>query len=119
MSPRARQVAMGMIFWLAFAPAALLTILLQPLLILIYAVGNDHIRDWIYRTGKAIDQLDNASIFGGHPKETISSHTGRWLLDTSGRPIPLKFRFVNWLTNLFEKDHCIKAIEEPFKNLPL
>ena len=78
MSPRSRQVALGWLFWIAFAPLAILGILLQPIGILIYACGNDHIRAWVYRTGKALDQFDNALIFGGEPQETISSHCGRW-----------------------------------------
>jgi len=116
-SDRTRQVLLGMLFWMAFAPVAILTILLQPVLIIVYALGNDHIRAWVYRTGKAIDQLDNASIFGGDPKETISSHCGRWVV--SGLTLPLKVRFVVMLTNLFEQDHCVKAIEKPFINEPL
>lgn len=117
MSARLIQVALGCLFWIAFAPVAIVGILLQPLTILIYAFGNDNIRAFIYRTGKALDQFDNALLFGGHPKETISSHVGRWLV--SGRPVPWKFRTVAWLTNLFEKDHCIKAIEVPFLREPL
>ena len=103
---------LGGAFWLVFSPIAILTIILQPVFIIVYAVGNEHIRDWIYRTGKSLDQLDNASIFGGLPEETISSHTGRYIL--SGQLLPVKFRFVRWLTDLFEKDHCINAIEPPF-----
>jgi hypothetical protein len=26
---------------------------------------------------------------------------------------------VRWLTDVFEEDHVVKAIEEPFKNQPL
>ena len=118
MSKTIRTSLMGLIFWAVFAPFAILTIALQPLLILIYAFSpSDKIRDWVYRTGKAIDQLDNAALFAGNPKETISSHTGRWY--ASGREVPLKFKVVHWITNLFEKDHVIKAIEEPFRDAPL
>ena len=117
MTPRSRQVALGGLFWIAFAPLAIMGILLQPLAILIYALGNDHIRAWIYRTGKALDQFDNALLFGGEPQETISSHTGRYVL--SGKPLPWKFAFVKWLTDRFEYNHCVEAIEEAFKNEPL
>ena len=117
MSPRARQVALGCLFWIAFAPIAIVGILIQPITILIYAFGNENIRAFIYRTGKALDQFDNALIFGGEPQETISSHCGRWIL--SGRPLPPKVRFVVMLTNLFEYNHCVSAIEDAFKDAPL
>lgn len=114
MTERTRQVVLGLAFWIVFAIPALICIAFQPVGILLYALGNDNIRAWVYRTGKAIDQFNNAAWFGGLPQETVSSHAGRWFIDTSGRPIPLKFRFVTWLTDLFEQDHVIKAIEEPF-----
>ena len=117
MSDRTKQVLLGLIFWVAFGPLAIVGIVCMPIGVLIYAVGNDHIRDWVYRCGKALDQFDNALIFGGLPQETISSHTGRWVV--SKQPLPLKFRFVYWLTNLFEQDHAVKAIEPPFKDQPL
>ena len=117
MSPRARQVCLGVLFWFAFAPFAILGILVQPITILIYACGNEHIRAFIYRTGKALDQFDNALLFGGEPQETISSHCGRWVL--SGHPMPIKVRFVVMLTDLFEADHCVGAIEDAFKDAPL
>lgn len=112
MSPRAKQVALALLFWFAFGPAAILGILCLPIGILLYALGNENIRDWVYRCGKALDQFDNALVFGGLPQETISSHCGRWVL--SGQPLPLKVRFVVMLTNIFERDHCLKAIEPPF-----
>jgi hypothetical protein len=112
MSPRTKQVLLALLFWFAFAPAAVLGILCLPIGVLAYALGNDNIRDWVYRCGKALDQFDNACFFGGLPQETISSHTGRYVL--SGQQMPLMFRFVRWLTNLFEQDHAVKAIEKPF-----
>lgn len=90
----------------------MLGILCLPLGVLAYACGNENIRDWVYRCGKALDQFDNALVFGGLPQETISSHTGRWVL--SGQPIPWKFRFVIALTSVFEREHCLKAVEHPF-----
>ena len=117
MSARARQVVLGCLFWIVFVIPAMVCAMLQPLGILVYACGNEHIRDWVYRTGKAMDQFNNAAWFGGLPEETISSHTGRYIL--SGQQLPLKFRFVNWLTNLFEKDHCVNAVEDAFKGEPL
>ena len=112
MTPRAKQVILALLFWFAFAPAAVLGILCLPIGVLVYACGNENIRDWVYRCGKALDQFDNALVFGGLPQETISSHCGRWV--KSGKPQPFKVRFVVALTNLFEKDHCVKAIEPPF-----
>jgi hypothetical protein len=117
MTPRSRQVALGCVFWIAFAPIAIVGILLQPLTILIYALGNENIRAFIYRTGKALDQFDNALLFGGEPQETISSHAGRYIL--SGQPMPWKFRFVKWLTDKFEYNHCVGAVEDVFKDSPL
>ncbi len=117
MTARTLQVFLGLLFWVAFGPLAIVGIICLPLGILCYSFGNDNIRAWVYRTGKALDQLDNALIFGGLSQETISSHCGRWVL--SGLPLPLKVRFVVALTNLFEEDHCIKAIEHPFIGMEL
>lgn len=117
MSDRAKQVILGLLFWLAFSVPVVAAIVLLPLAIVAFACGADNIRPWVYHVGKALDQTVNAALFGGHPKETVSSHTGRWY--TSGREVPLKFRLVMLLTNLFEADHAIKAIEAPFVNEPL
>ena len=117
MTPRTRQVVMGSLFWVVFALPAILAIALQPLGILLYALGNDNIRAWVYRTGRALDQLNNAAWFGGHAQETISSHTGRYL--RYGGKLPWRFRFVHWLTNWFETDHVVKAIEPMFRDTSL
>jgi len=116
-SPRAKIVAMGALFWLAFAPFAMLGLLLLPLGIFLYALGNDNIKERVFQVGRAADQFDNALLFGGEPQETISSHCGRWVL--SGQPLPIKVRFVVMLTDLFETDHCVNAIEDAFKDAPL
>jgi hypothetical protein len=84
--------------------------------------GRDDLGQFIKRYGKAEDQAANAWCFDGHPKETISSHAGRWILaEREGRisRAPWWAHFVAWLTGLFEQDHVIKAIEEPFRGLPL
>ena len=109
---RIRQVLLGLLFWVAFGPLAIVLILALPVGIVLYGFGNDNIRAWVYRVGKALDQTDNAGYFGGNPKETISSHTGRYI--ASGKLLPIRYRFVRWLTDLFEHDHCVKTIEEPF-----
>lgn len=125
MDIRVKQVALGFAFWFVFVIPGVLCLILQPVGIAVYALGNDNIRAWIYRTGKALDQFNNAAWFGGNPKETISSHTGRWYQAehrTNGAvplAIPLRFQFVKWLTDLFEIDHVLKAIEEPFNDEPL
>lgn len=120
MITRTQQTVVALLFWIVFGAGAVLTISGQLIGIAVFAVtGNDGVREWVFRTGKAVDQLNNAAWFSGHHKETISSHAGRWYLDMSGRPIPYRFRFVKWLTDLFEKNHVINAVEEPFLNLPL
>ena len=114
MSDRAKQVLLGLLFWLAFSVPVAIAIVLLPFAIAAFACGADNLRPWVYRVGKALDQTVNAALFGGHPKETVSSHTGRWY--TSNLNVPLKFRLVRLLTDFFEDRHCIKAIEEPFRN---
>lgn len=117
MSDRAKQVILAGVFWCVFGIPTFFIVLLLPVGIICYAFGNDHIRAWVYRTGKALDQLINAALFGGLPQETVSSHTGRWVM--SGQPIPWKFTFVITLTDMFEEDHCVKAIEHPFVGMEL
>jgi hypothetical protein len=117
MTDRVKQVLLAGLFWLAFGIPTFFIVAFLPVCIGLYACGNDAIRDWVYRVGKALDQLCNAALFNGFPQETISSHTGRYV--KSGLPMPWKFRFVRWLTDLFEKDHAIKAIEPPFAGLEL
>lgn len=117
MTYRAKQVLLGTLFWLAFGPAAVCLILGLPIGILLYGLGNDNIRAWVYRSGKALDALCNAGFFGGLPQETISSHTGRYI--QSVKPVPWKFKFVNWLTSKFEENHAVKAIETPFNGQDL
>jgi hypothetical protein len=56
----------------------------------------------------AIDQLCNAILLGD-PDETISSRLGKHLIKRPGCPFcSLVCKFLN----LFEKNHCIGAIEE-------
>lgn len=107
-----KQVAAGLAFWLIFGLLALGAIATIPVAIALFALNIGNLRDWVYRTGKALDEVGNAAWFGGLPQETISSHTGRYI--QSGKPLPFMFRLVVWVTDLFEKNHCVKAIEEPF-----
>ena len=125
MNPRLRTALMAFIFWLVFGIGVVLTLALQLIGIILFAfIGDEDLRDWIYRTGKGTDGINNAAWFGGNPKETISSHTGRWYQHAVDNPadhveIPLRFRFVRWLTDHFEQGHVIKAIEKPFEGEPL
>jgi hypothetical protein len=113
---RAKIALAGLIYWCAFTPFILLTLVAQLIGIAWYAcTGNDAVRLWVYRTGKAGDQLCNASLFSGNPKETISSHAGRIYQRAEASPaddfpIPRWARVVKWLTDLAEPDHVIKAI---------
>jgi hypothetical protein len=122
-SKRLGKAFAAFLMWLIFGLVALVTIVLQLLGILIWmATGRQSIYDWVKDTGKAIDSLANAAVFRGHPKETVSSHAGRYIqrerVDPT-RPAPRWARFVAWLTGLFEPDHTVKAIEESFRELPL
>jgi len=112
MIARLRQAALGLLFWVAFGIPVLMSLIVLPLFILAYACGAENIRPWVYRVGKALDQTSNAVLFGGHPKETVSSHAGRWIV--SGRDMPLWVPVVDYATGIFEAEHCVKSIEEPF-----
>lgn len=123
MKLRAGKAFAAILMWLIFGLVALVTIILQLLGILAWvATGRQSIYDWVKDTGKAIDSLANTAVLRGHPKETVSSHAGRYIqrgrIDPS-RPAPRWARFVAWLTGLFEEDHAVKAIEEAFRNQPL
>lgn len=68
---------------------------------------------YIWNLLVAIDQLANTAC-GGDPDETISSRVGKWAKDSSynsGAKKPA-YKLVRWVTELFEKDHLAKAIEE-------
>ena len=53
----------------------------------------------------AIDQLFN-TIFGGDPDETISSRSGK------RQDEQLWAKWLCWLLNKIDTDHCKKSIEE-------
>lgn len=61
----------------------------------------------------AVDQLVN-TVFGGDPDETISSRLGKWRKSGCNKYGPRKYIFVyiNWIVELFEKDHFDKSIED-------
>lgn len=120
MKKRLGRAFAAFLMWLAFTlPTLPVLILVLPLRILLYAItGNEELERRIKVPGKALDQFCNAEFFGGHPKETISSHAGRWLIEAPDRA-PRWVHVIDWLTGLFEKDHCEKAIEAPFIGMPL
>lgn len=55
----------------------------------------------------AVDQLIN-TILGGVPDETISSRMGKRVVKKNCKVCKVICRILD----LFEKDHCIKSIEE-------
>jgi hypothetical protein len=106
--------------WLAFTvPILPFLLFVLPIRIVRYAItGDPDHRAAVKLPGKALDQLCNAAYFSGHPKETISSHAGRWLTQSPG-DAPRWARVIAWLTDLFEDNHVFKAIEQPFLGQPL
>lgn len=60
----------------------------------------------------AIDQLVN-TLCGGDPDETISSRLGKWVISGENKHGLRKviFQIVNFIVELFEKDHFKKSIE--------
>lgn len=120
------------LMWIVFGAMAVAFLVLMPLLILRYAVtGKPAHRDAVKLPGKSLDQFCNAAWFGGHPKETVSAHCGRYFEAKYGNPyeglqptdpstqIPAWAHLVRWVTDLAEKDHVLKAIEPPFRGMPL
>lgn len=56
----------------------------------------------------SLDQFVN-TLFCGDPDETISSRTGKYIRRNSGSWFA---RRLHAFLNFFERDHCIKSIEE-------
>lgn len=102
-----------------FGFMTLVFLAIMPLLVLRYIVtGTEAARDDVKSPGKALDQLVNAAFFRGHPKETLSSHAGRWIF-VRPNDAPWWAHVVEKVTGVFEHDHVLKAIEAPFLNEPL
>lgn len=120
MTKRLGEALAATLMWLAFTAMALPVILLAfPFWIVRYAVtGKPEHREAVKSHGKALDQLINSAVFGGNPKETLSSHAGRWLTEAPERA-PWWVTVVDRLTGIAEHDHVIKAIEAPFVGSPL
>ena len=97
------------------------------------ATGSDWLRSRVTSFGQALDSAANVPFMDGHPKETVSSHAGRYFEAKygnayKGRPatqpalvIPWQAKFVRWLTDLAEPDHVLRAVEDWTieKNVPL
>lgn len=64
-------------------------------------------KQYIWNLLISIDQVCN-TIFGGFPDETMSSRMGKHL---SKHDCPFCNMMCKFL-NLFQKDHCVKAIEQ-------
>ena len=117
---RLGEAIAALLMWAFFGAATLFLLVAFPLLIIRYIVtGKPGHRDAVKLPGKALDQVVNCAYFSGHPKETISSHAGRWLFEKHGLPVPWWAEVVARITDVFEEDHVIKAIEAPFLGQPL
>lgn len=120
MKKRLGESVAALLMWAFFGSAIVLLLSAFPLLILRYViVGTESARNAVKLPGKALDQVVNCAYFGGNPKETLSSHAGRWLFEQHSLPVPWWVGVVEKITGLFEKDHVIKAIEAPFLGQPL
>jgi len=64
------------------------------------------LKKYIKNVALARDQLINA-VTGGDPDESISSRAGKALLKDK-----LWAKFLCKFLNIFERDHCLKAIEK-------
>jgi len=108
----------GLLMFVVFSIGVVLSLPLFAIAIVAFLLtGSDYAAEFVGFRGKSLDQVCNAVYCGGHPKETISSHAGRWIV--SGLPLPVWVRVVRAVTDIFERDHCVKAIEEPFRGMPL
>ena len=67
---------------------------------------------WFKRRWVVVDQAINVWVLNGLPDETISSNAGRHMRDakSKGEKPVLWARFVCWLCEHYDKDHCKKAI---------
>lgn len=120
MKKRLGESVAALLMWAFFGTAIVAFLAVFPLLTVRYIVtGKPEHRDAVKRPGKALDQVVNCAYFGGNPKETLSSHAGRWLFEQHSLPVPWWVGVVEKITGLFEKDHVIKAIEAPFLGQPL
>jgi uncharacterized protein YehS (DUF1456 family) len=112
-----------------FLTALLLKMIFYPIgfvyscLLTLFKNGYQELDNYLFKCAIADDQQANtylAKLFndilikkGGHkfgnPDETISSVLGKNFLI---KKLSLAGKLLNWILNLIEKDHSIKAIEE-------
>jgi len=81
--------------------------------LMIVVVGTFGKVDRVRQGVRALDHFVNATIFNGYAWESVSSHAWR------ERENKKWARFVIWLTDHFQKDHCKRANkrEQPIINL--
>jgi len=81
--------------------------------LMIVVVGTFGKVDRVRQGVRALDHFVNATIFNGYAWESVSSHAWREREDKRWA------RFVIWLTDHFQKDHCMRANkrEQPIINL--
>jgi hypothetical protein len=65
-------------------------------------------KQYIWNLLISIDQFFNVFLFNGYPDETISSRMGKHVAKNDCPFCNLVCKFLN----IFQKDHCIKSIEE-------
>lgn len=115
-------LVMLVLFVIVIAAAVVVTL---PLLVVYLFNASAWLYDRIGKFGQALDSCANVPFLDGHPKETISSHVGRFYEAKFGNPyklrpyatqpdvvIPWQAQFVKWLTDLAEKDHVLHAVEQ-------
>lgn len=119
MKRRLGEAVAAMLMWCIFGAGVVLYLVVMPLLIIRYViVGTESARNAVKLPGKALDQAFNCIYFHGHPKETLSSHAGRWLFEAPERA-PWWVPVVATVTAWFEENHVQKAVEAPFLGTPL
>lgn len=107
----------------------LLIIIVGVVLTIIFLIGylitgSAWLRSRVTNFGIGLDQAANVVFMDGNPKETISSHAGRYYEAKYGNPykgrpatrpglvIPWQAVAVCTVTNLGEKDHVLNAVEQ-------
>lgn len=114
-----------MVMWISFGLVVWVGFVLVPFAVVAYVCRES---EWLYKRiggyGQALDSCANTLFMDGHPKETISSHCGRYYETKYGnlyknRPatnpevvLPWQAIFVKWLTDIGEVDHVYKAVEQ-------
>lgn len=115
----------AMVMWVLFGIEVWIAFIAFPVLCLAWIFNSS---DWLQQRltsyGQALDSCANVVFMDGHPKETISSHVGRFYEARYGNPykgremtrpdlvMPWQALFVKWLTDFAETDHVLKAVEQ-------